>query len=103
MTPIDDFNPHLTDAEIEEFAKLYKEEFKIDLKPDEAQEMATRVMTLYNFIYIQRPPRSSTEAAIKNAFEPTSQPASQAEKKVRIPTHPSPRLDDIRETKKPTI
>jgi hypothetical protein len=45
MTSETPFVPHLTDTDIEEFAKLYKEEFGTDLEPDEHDQEGRNCIT----------------------------------------------------------
>ena len=47
--------PLLTDADIQEFIEIYKEEFRETLSPKDAREMASGFLELYRVLYAPPP------------------------------------------------
>ena len=78
--------PLLTDADIQEFIQIYKEEFEESLSPKEAREMASRLLELYSVLYL--PPLG----------QPTGEPSKLDEP---MPLPPARKMIDIVPPKEP--
>ena len=57
--PNDD--PLLTDADIQEFIEMYKEEFGEPLSPKDARAMASGFLELYRVLYLSPPDELTAE------------------------------------------
>ena len=61
MPPEDAFAIPLSDADIQEFIEIYKQEFKIGLSAKEASEIASGVPELYRILIRRNPWRRQRE------------------------------------------
>ena len=88
----------LTDEDIQEFIKIYRDEFKEELSVDAAREMARRVLNLYLVLATEsaaQDKKSSGEVA------PAPEPSNDEASRVRTVLPLARLVVDIQRSKKP--
>jgi hypothetical protein len=81
----------LTDAEIQEFIEIYKQEFKEDLSPQAAREVAEGLLELYAILAERLPDEA----------HPHPEQQIPKEDRVQFPSPPLTKVIDIKRKKKP--
>lgn len=95
----------LTDADIQEFIQIYREEFKEEISVKKAREMANGVMELYSLLARPLPKRKSEaiDKKCSNVKSDAPEPKQRKRSSGSIPTAPLDVLIDILPPKKPEM